>query len=298
MRIGIDLGGTKIEIAVLDTDGRVVFRQRKPTPQGDYDATLMAVASLVNDAEEALNCQASVGIGIPGSISPDHGRVKNANSVCLIGKPMKHDLEQLLQREIRIANDADCFTLSEACDGAGADFKSVFGVILGTGVGGGFCWNRQLIQGPNAITGEWGHNPLPWATLADQPAPSCYCGKFGCIETWLSGPGFERQYLKLSGKELTAPDIVILANQGDVIAKRCLNHYIERLAKSLATIINVFDPYAIVLGGGMSNIDEIYPELKQSIAQFAFSDQVNTALLKAQHGDSSGVRGAAWLWPE
>ncbi len=297
MRFGIDLGGTKIELIALDADNRIAYRQRVATPSNQYEAILDAIVNLISDAHTALGCTGSLGMGIPGAVSPDHGKVKNANSTCLIGRTIGPDLEARLHQPVRIANDADCFTLSEACDGAAAGYRGVFGVILGTGVGGGVCWNQQLLQGPNAITGEWGHNPLPWPTLADQPAPACYFGKHGCIETWLSGPGFEKHFYRLGKEALSAPEIVKLAQAGHILAARCLDQYLDRLAKSLATVINILDPHVIVLGGGMSNIDALYPGLEQRLQPYVFSDKVNTLIVKAKHGDSSGVRGAAWLWP-
>ncbi len=297
MRFGIDLGGTKIEIIALAQHHQEVFRKRIPTPQGDYTKTLHAIASLVDEAEATLSQKGTVGLGIPGALSPDHGRVKNANSTCLIGQDIKGDIESLLNREIRIANDADCFTLSEASDGAAAGANSVFGVILGTGVGGGIVIHHSLISGPNAICGEWGHNPLPWPTDSDQPLLECYCGKHGCIETYLSGPAFERYYAAATGTKLSAYEI---ANrfQGDSVARACLNAYSNRLARALACVINIIDPEVIVLGGGMSNITPIYQQIEKQWQKYVFSDKVNTRIYKALHGDSSGVRGAAWLWPD
>lgn len=299
MRIGIDLGGTKIELRALDNSGHELLRQRIDTPVGDYEATLDAIVDLITRAETQLAQTGSIGICIPGAISPDTGLIKNANSVCLIGHPLNLDLEQRLQRFVRTANDADCFTLSETTDGAGQDCAQVFGVILGTGVGGGICINGQLLSGPNAIAGEWGHNPLPWSTHADSPKPSCYCGKQGCIETYLSGPGFCQQYQLLSKQSLNRTEaIMALSRQGDAVAKQAFETYCDRLARSLATVINVIDPSIVVLGGGLSNISELYEEIPKRWGQYVFSDQVNTLLKQAQHGDASGVRGAAWLWPQ
>jgi len=297
MRLGIDLGGTKIELIALASNGEELLRKRVPTPQGSYKNTLDAIISLVHNAESVLQEKGSLGIGIPGTLSPDHGYVKNANSTCLIGHNLKGDIESRLIREVRIANDADCFTLSEACDGAAAGAASVFGVIIGTGVGGGIVINQSLISGPNAICGEWGHNPLPWQTQSDLPLSPCYCGKKGCIETYLSGPGFERDYLSLSKERRTAVDIVQHLNT-DPYAHQSIERYINRLARSLSTVINILDPDVIVMGGGMSNIDLIYQGVEKKWQNYVFSDKVNTKICKALHGDSSGVRGAAWLWPQ
>ncbi len=291
-RFGIDLGGTKTEIIALQgSDERL--RRRLPTPQGDYAATLQTIAQLVRQAEHELGSSGSVGIGIPGTRSPDHGRIKNANSVCLIGQDLQGDLEQLLQRPIRLANDADCFTLSEASDGAGAGADSVFGVILGTGVGGGIVIHGRLLGGPNAIAGEWGHNALPWRYPADGPSRRCYCGLDDCIETFLSGPGWAAR----SALGLTAEQLAKAAQAGEPAAQQALQHYCEQLARSLASVINILDPQVIVLGGGLSNIPALYQQVPPLLVRHVFSDQVNTRLLPARHGDSSGVRGAAWLWP-
>lgn len=291
-RFGIDLGGTKTEIIALQgSDERL--RRRLPTPQGDYAATLQTIAQLVRQAEHELGSSGSVGIGIPGTRSPDHGLIKNANSVCLIGQDLQGDLEQLLQRPIRLANDADCFALSEASDGAGAGADSVFGVILGTGVGGGIVIHGRLLGGPNAIAGEWGHNALPWRCPADGPARRCYCGLDDCIETFLSGPGWAVR----SALGLTAEQLASAAQAGEPAAQQALQHYCEQLARSLASVINILDPQVIVLGGGLSNIPALYQQVPPLLVRHVFSDQVNTRLLPARHGDSSGVRGAAWLWP-
>ena len=291
-RFGIDLGGTKTEIIALQgSDERL--RRRLPTPQGDYAATLQTIAQLVRQAEHELGSSGSVGIGIPGTRSPDHGRIKNANSVCLIGQDLQGDLEQLLQRPIRLANDADCFTLSEASDGAGAGADSVFGVILGTGVGGGIVIHGRLLGGPNAIAGEWGHNALPWRCPADGPSRRCYCGLDDCIETFLSGPGWAAR----SALGLTAEQLAKAAQAGEPAAQQALQHYCEQLARSLASVINILDPQVIVLGGGLSNTPALYQQVPPLLVRHVFSDQINTRLLPARHGDSSGVRGAAWLWP-
>lgn len=297
MQIGIDLGGTKIEIAVLDPQGRRSYSQRVATPTGDYLATLEAIIELVETAEQQLGQQGSVGICIPGTLSPDHGRVKNANSTCLIGQPLDKDLQHRLKRPIRLANDADCFALSEAIDGAGQGAKTVFGVILGTGVGGGIVYRQQLLSGPNRIAGEWGHNPLPWPREDDLPSLPCYCGKHGCIETYLSGPGLSAQHLQRHDQRLSAEQLVAHAESGERQAQDSLGRYYDQLARSLASVINLLDPEVIVLGGGLSNVKRLYTEIPARWNDYVFSDQVNTRLAAAQHGDASGVRGAAWLWP-
>ena len=291
-RTGVDIGGTKIELLALDPQGREVFRKRVPTPQGNYGATVDAVTGLVLDCEDSLNQRSTVGIGIPGALSLVTGRVKNANSTCLIGHPLKEDLERALRREIRLANDANCFALSEAVDGAGKGADVVFGVILGTGVGGGIVVHGQVLTGPNAIAGEWGHNPLPLPQDVDLPLPECYCGRRGCIETYLSGPGLARD----AGKGIDVPEIVARAAQGDADCEAALTRYEERLARSLAGVINLLDPDVIVLGGGLSNMGRLYSNVPEQWRRYVFSDQVSTRLLQHAHGDSSGVRGAAWLW--
>lgn len=295
MRIGIDLGGTKIEAIALDDKGNELFRQRVSTPQHDYPATLNALVELVNKLETETRQTGSVGIGIPGTISPSTSLVKNANSTWLIGKPLDKDLEHLLGKPVRIANDANCFVMSEATDGAGKDAQIVFGVIIGTGTGGGISINRQLLVGSNAIGGEWGHNPLPWPGTTETPGPDCYCGKQGCIETYLSGPGFAKDFTRRTGKQLTAAEIVALAEQGNQQAEQALQLYEDRMARALASVINVIDPHVIVLGGGMSNITRLYDNVPEIWGKYIFSDTVNTRLLANVHGDSSGVRGAAWL---
>lgn len=291
-RLGIDLGGSKIEIIALE-DSVPRLRRRLPTPQGDYQATLGTILDLVNDAERQLGRADSIGLGIPGTRSPDHGRIKNANSTCLIGQDLQGDLEQRLQRPLRLANDADCFALSEATDGAGAGAASVFGVILGTGVGGGIVIHGRLLSGPNAIVGEWGHNPLPWRTPADGPARRCYCGLDDCIETFLSGPGWAAR----SGSPLNARQLASAAQRGDSAAGAAIQRYCDQLARALASVINILDPEVIVLGGGLSNMPVLYREVPRLLLRHVFSDQLNTRLVQARHGDSSGVRGAAWLWP-
>ncbi len=296
MHIGIDLGGTKIEVLLLDSAGRECFRKRLPTPQGQYEATLQTIRLLVDEAEQQAGKACTVGIGTPGAISPATGLMKNANSVVLNGKPVRGDLETLLQRDVRIENDANCFALSEATDGAGAGAAVVFGVIVGTGTGAGIVVHGRVLTGANAISGEWGHNPLPWPQREELPGKPCYCGKQGCIETWLSGPGFEAEYrLAANGAFGASVDIVQQAEQGDALAEQQLQAYEERMAKSLAHVINILDPDVIVLGGGMSNIQRLYHNVPQRWGKYVFSDQVSTRLLAPRFGDSSGVRGAAWL---
>jgi fructokinase len=281
LRIGIDLGGTKIEAIALDPGGRERFRKRVATPRGDYAATVSTVRRLAEDIGEG-----TVGIGIPGALSLKTGLVKNANSTWLNGKPLKQDLEAALGREVRIENDANCFALSEAVDGAGKGADVVFGVILGTGVGGGIVVRGQVVKGINAIGGEWGHNPLPHAD--DHPLPRCYCGRAGCIETYLSGPGLARDHERATGERLS-PEQVVLHEE-------TMGRYAQRLARSLAGVINVLDPDVIVLGGGMSNVSRLYTEVPRLWPRHVFSDHVATRLAPPVHGDSSGVRGAAWLW--
>jgi len=296
MRLGVDLGGTKIEIIGLATDGRELLRRRIATPQGDYRATLSAIAGLVATAEAELGQTGSVGIGIPGAESLRSGLIKNANSTCLIGQPLRQDLQTLLRREVRLANDANCFALSEAIDGAGRDAETVFGVILGTGVGGGIVIRRQVLVGANAIAGEWGHNPLPRLAAADQPAPDCYCGHQGCVETYLSGPGLTADHARHTGERLAAATIEHRALGGDSACEATLRRYEDRLGRALASVINILDPQVIVLGGGLSNMQRLYHHLPTCCAPYVFSDAVDTRFLPPVHGDSSGVRGAAWLW--
>jgi len=297
LRAGIDLGGTKIAGVVLDAAGKEVCRQRIATPQGDYQQTLQALAGLVVTLEAESGQSCSVGIGMPGSVSRATGLVKNSNSVCLNGQPLHHDLEALLDRPLRFANDADCFALSEATDGAAADAAVVFGVIVGTGTGGGLAVNGQLVSGPNGITGEWGHNPLPWPRPDEQPGPDCYCGRQGCIETWLSGPGLARDHQQTGGLSLDAMSIAQCAGQGDAPASATLQRYIDRMARALASVINIVDPDVIVLGGGVSNYKRLIDAVPACWGEYVFSDRVDTRLVVAKHGDASGVRGAAWLWP-
>jgi fructokinase len=297
LRIGVDLGGSKIEVIALEATGQSVLRRRVATPQGDYSATLKAVTDLVTSAEAELGCCARVGICTPGAISPATGLLKNSNSVCLNGKPLLADLHQCLQREVRIANDADCFALSEASDGAATGAASVFGVIVGTGTGGGLVVAGRLLAGPNAIAGEWGHNPLPWPHDDERPGPVCYCGKTGCIETWISGPGLERDYLQATGVALKAELIAERKRLAEPAAVACMQRYTDRMARALATVINLVDPDVIVLGGGVGNIDALYDEVPRAWGGYVFSDRVDTRFVRPLHGDSSGVRGAAWLWP-
>jgi fructokinase len=298
MRIGVDLGGTKIEAVALGSDGTILARHRVPTPVGDYASTLDAVAGLVDTIERQLGGRGSVGVGTPGAISSRTGLIKNSNSTVLIGKRLDQDLAAKLQRPVRLANDANCFVLSEAADGAAAGAHVVFGVILGTGVGGGIVVERKILVGRNDIAGEWGHNPLPWPRADELPGAPCYCGKAGCIETFLSGPGLARTYQAKTGKVLTAKDVAQAAAAGEPVANACLDLYADRLARGLTAVINIVDPDVIVLGGGLSNIARLYDELPARIAGYAFSDAIDTPIVRARHGDSSGVRGAAWLWPE
>ncbi|WP_045224283.1 ROK family protein [Methyloterricola oryzae] len=296
MRIGVDLGGTKIEVIVLDEAGRERLRRRVATPQDRYLETLEAVRDLVLDAEQELGTRCPVGIATPGALSKASGLLKNSNSTCLNGKPLKDDLESLLQRPLRIANDADCFALSEATDGGAAGASSVFGIILGTGVGGGIVVNGRLLTGPNGIAGEWGHNPLPWPKLDEYPGPECYCGRRGCIETFVSGPGLAHDHARRTGCPLEAKDIVQRAASGDAACAASIALYEERLARALAHVINLLDPEVIVLGGGLSNCERLYRNLPTHLAALVFSDRVDTRIVPPRFGDSSGVRGAAWLW--
>jgi fructokinase len=297
MRIGIDLGGSKIEIIALDDAGRELYRERTATPAQDYHAILHAIAQLVARVEQACQQTGSVGIGIPGAISPQTQWVKNANTTCLIGKPLQQDLERQLQRPVRITNDANCFAVSEATDGAGQQAKVVFGVIIGTGTGAGIVIDKQPLHGANAIAGEWGHNPLPWPHADELPGPPCYCGKQGCIETFLSGPGFTADHQRQRGHGANPKEILALANAGDDIAEASLQRYEDRLARALASVINILDPDVIILGGGMGNIQRLYQNVPLRWGNYIFSDQVVTPLVAPLHGDASGVRGAAWLWP-
>ena len=295
MRIGVDLGGTKIEVVALDDNGATVVRQRIPTPAGDYSATIRAIAELVRNAQSQVGYLASVGIATPGALSPQTGLLRNSNSVVLNGRPLDRDIANALGQAIRLENDANCLAISEAVDGAGAGCRVVFGAILGTGVGGGIVIEKRILTGLNRVGGEWGHNPLPWATEDERPGHRCYCGKFGCIETFLSGTGLAREYFSLSQKESKAEQIA--EKVGDPYAVQSLAIYKHRLARSLAALVNILDPDVIVLGGGISNIDTLCAGLPELIAQYAFSDGIRTRVVQATHGDASGVRGAAWLWP-
>jgi len=296
IRIGIDLGGTKIEVIALDAEQAVRARHRTQTPRNDYAGTLRTIGELVAKVESEIGARGTVGVGIPGSLSPFTGRMRNANSVWLNGKHLDADLAEVLGRPVRLANDADCFALSEAVDGAGRGAGTVFGVIIGTGTGGGIVVHGRLLTGPNRIAGEWGHNPLPWARDEELPGPACHCGKQGCIETFLSGPGLARDFREVTGRDLTPPRIVAAAAAHDPEAEAALRRYEDRMARALAGVVNLLDPDVIVLGGGLSNLDRLYQELPGLIGRYLFSDGAHIDLRPPVHGDSSGVRGAAWLW--
>jgi fructokinase len=296
VRIGIDLGGTKIEAVALGEGGDVLARHRVPTPRDDYQGTIAASVNLVRRIEDELGVRASVGIGMPGAVSPATGLVKNANSVWLNGRRLAEDLVHALGRPARFANDANCFALSEAHDGAASGAPVVFGVIIGTGTGGGVVVNGRVLTGPNAVAGEWGHNPLPWPRPDELPGPACYCGQHGCIETFLSGPAVAGDHRRATGEELTPVEITTRASRGDAAAEATLVRYEERMARALASVINILDPDVIVLGGGMSNIERLYTSVPRLWGRYVFSDRVDTKLVPPRHGDSSGVRGAAWLW--
>ena len=295
LRIGVDLGGSKIEAAALDREGRAIFRKRRPTPSQDYVATLQAVQELA--AEAAAGASVPVGIGIPGAVSPASGLVKNANSTWLNGRPLSRDLERLLGRPVRVANDANCFAISEATDGAAAGMSPVFGVILGTGVGGGMVIEGRMLTGADAIAGEWGHTPLPSPEGNEQSGERCWCGRSGCLETWISGPALARDHRRATGHDWTAAEIARAADAGDAGAEASLARFESRLARGLAVVINILDPAAIVLGGGLSNLQRLYRNLPSLLRPLVFSDRLAVRLLPPMHGDSSGVRGAAWLWP-
>lgn len=300
MRIGIDLGGTKTEVIALGDQGEQLYRHRLPTPR-DYQQTIENIAHLVALAEEATGKIGTVGIGIPGSISPYTGVVKNANSTWLNGQPFDKDLSQRLNREVRLANDANCLAVSEAIDGAAAGAQMVFAVIIGTGCGAGVAMNGRVHIGGNGTAGEWGHNPLPWMNddeLRYRAEVPCYCGKQGCIETFISGTGFATDYQRLSGNPLKGSEIMRLVEAGDALAEQALAHYEQRLAKSLAHVVNILDPDVIVLGGGMSNVERLYRTVPSLVKEWVFGGECETPIRKALHGDSSGVRGAAWLWPQ
>lgn len=297
MRIGVDLGGTKIEAIALAPGGVERARRRVPTPRG-YEETLGAITQLVGDVERDAGARGTVGVGIPGAIVPSTGLVKNANSTWLNGQPLGADLERRLGRPVRLTNDANCFALSEATDGAGAGADVVFGVILGTGVGGGIVVGGRCLEGVNLVAGEWGHNPLPWPEPDEYPGPDCYCGKRGCIESWLSGPGFVADHARCTGTHIGSREIVVAAAGGDSAARASLARYHDRLARAFASVINLLDPDVIVLGGGMSNVPDLAADTTALLPRYVFSDTVLTRVVRNVHGDSSGVRGAAWLWPE
>jgi fructokinase len=296
LRIGIDLGGSKIEVLALDQQGEELFRKRVATPKGDYPATLKAIADLVAITENKLKQKCSVGICTPGSLSPNSDLLRNSNSICLNQQPFKQDIENLLAREIRISNDANCFALSEATDGAARHAQIVFGVIIGTGCGGGIVIHQQIVEGANSIAGEWGHNPLPWPNENEINSTQCWCGLNDCLETYLSGSGLEMDYYRNCELKLDAKQIIREAEHGNACAIETISRYEERLAKSLAVIINILDPHAIVLGGGMSNVARLYENIPRLWDKYIFSDYIATQLLPPKFGDSSGVRGAAWLW--
>ena len=296
MRIGLDLGGTKVEGVALDDTGLIVARQRRPTPRDNYDGTVRAMAEIVATLERETGTRGTVGIGMPGIISPATGLVKNANSVWLIGHPLQQDLERAMGRPVRLANDANCFALSEASDGAAAGAEVVFGVIIGTGTGGGVVVHGRVLTGPNAVAGEWGHNPLPWPDGEEREGAPCYCGRRGCIETFLSGPGLARDHVRATGVSVASEDIVARAEGGDATCELTLRRYESRMARALASIINVLDPDVIVLGGGLSTLARLYTNVPAQWGAWVFSDRVDTRLVPPVHGDASGVRGAAWLW--
>jgi fructokinase len=298
LRIGVDLGGTKIELTALDAAGREVLRRRIATPQGDYAATVRSLAGLVHDAERTLGGRAPVGVGTPGAESLDSGLMKNANSTCLNGMPLRSDVQHALGRDVRMANDANCFALAEARAGAGVGARVVFGVILGTGVGGGIVVDGRVHAGVNRIGGEWGHNPLPLPVASDEPLPSCYCGRRGCVETYLCGPAMQADHRRHQGQDLSAREIAQRADAGDAACAATLRRYLDRLARALAVVINILDPDVVVMGGGLSHIAAIYRELPQLLDAHVFSDSVRTRIERNRLGDSAGAIGAAWLWDE
>ncbi len=299
-RIGIDLGGTKIESIVIDYDGNEIYRKRIPNPKNDYNGTLKSIKDLVHHSESETGLYGTIGVGIPGMISKQTNLVKNANSTVLIGKSLDKDLELILGRPVRLANDANCLALSEYIDGSGEQYNSLFGVILGTGVGGGLVIDGKIFTGANLISGEWGHNPLPWPDLNELPGPECYCGLSGCIETFLSGPGLENTFYKITGETVSANEISKKLQNNDQDAIKVIELYENRLARGLAIVVNILDPEIIVLAGGVSNISRLYSNVKNIWNKYIIStdEDVVTPIVQAKHGDSSGVRGAAWLWPE
>jgi len=299
MRLGVDLGGTKIEILAVESGGREILRERVPTPRDSYENAVQAIVELVRGTESKLGRKGSLGLAIPGTISRVTGLVKNANSTNLNGQPLDVDLSAALNRPVRVENDANCFTLSEATDGAAAGASIVFGIIAGTGVGGGVCVDGKVLTGAHSLTGEWGHNPLPSPGLHEiEHAPPCYCGKRGCIETWCSGPAVSDRHYKRTHKRMSVPEIVEAARRGNEAAQLTMENLTDRLARSIATVVNILDPDVIVMGGGLSNIDELYEELPSFVERYAFDTEGPTKIVKAMHGDSSGVRGAMWLWRE
>lgn len=298
MRIGVDLGGTKIEVLALGDRGEELLRRRVPTPRHDYDAIIAAIADLVRGVEADLGQTGTVGVGIPGSISPATGLVKNANTTVLIGHPLDADLGTALGREVRLENDANCFALSEAVDGAAAGAGIVFGLIIGTGAGSGIVIDGKVLRGRHLIGGEFGHNALPWPSVTEvEQAPACYCGQRGCLETWVSGTGFADDYRRATGLSVASPDIAAAAAAGDAASRAAYERYVSRLARGLAQVVNLIDPDVIVVGGGMSNVSSLYVDLPPAMRPYVFSDSCTTPIVKARYGDSSGVRGAAWLWP-
>jgi fructokinase len=298
MFIGVDWGGTKIEVIALSPSGDELARAREETPRGDYDGCLATIARMVARTEHETGATGSVGVGIPGSLEPQSRRGKGGNSTWINGRSIEHDLKRVLQRDVRVQNDADCLAMSEAVDGAGAGYRVVFAAILGTGAGAGVAIDTRSHQGPNNSAGEWAHNPLPFQTVAEAPGPACYCGRHGCLETWISGTGFCDDYARHKGTRLTGAQIMSLVREGDHLARMVYRRYVHRLARGLAVVVNVLDPDVIVLGGGMSNIDELYNDLAPALTDAVFSTVFHTPIAKAVHGDSSGVRGAAWLWKE
>jgi len=296
MRFGIDLGGTKTEIIAIDGNGREILRERVATPAQNYDAVISTIAALVRTAEEKLDVRGSVGVAIPGTLSARTGLVKNANSTALIGRPLDSNLQAALNRPIRVANDANCFALSEATDGAAAGCRVVFGIIAGTGIGGGVCIGGRLIEGAHRVAGEWGHNPLPGARPEELPGPDCYCGRRGCIETWISGPALAREFNRRTGRSLSPAQIHQAAADRDATAKAVMEDFLDRFARATGSLINILDPDAIVLGGGLSNLPGLADELARRAEAYAFVPETPTRIVKNAFGDSSGVRGAAWLW--